>query len=69
MCVCFVVLWLNLREADLPAVFGLFVKDFDISGQWDPMIPDAEIISLVCTILSRLDVGPFTIKVSVDLSP
>lgn len=31
------------------------------------MIPDAEIISLVCTILSRLDVGPFTIKVSVAL--
>lgn len=31
------------------------------------MIPDAEIISLVCTILSRLDVGTFTIKVSVDL--
>jgi histidyl-tRNA synthetase len=27
------------------------------------MIPDAEIISLVCTILSRLDVGEFTIKV------
>lgn len=27
------------------------------------MIPDAEIISLICTILSRLDVGEFTIKV------
>ena len=29
------------------------------------MIPDAEIISLVCTILSKLDVGEFTIKVRV----
>lgn len=39
-------------------------QDFDISGTWDPMIPDAEIISLLCTILSKLDVGEFTIKVS-----
>ncbi|THU84801.1 histidyl-tRNA synthetase [Dendrothele bispora CBS 962.96] len=38
--------------------------DFDISGTWDPMIPDAEIISLVCTILSKLDVGEFTIKIN-----
>ncbi|KAG2353105.1 hypothetical protein BDR07DRAFT_1434452, partial [Suillus spraguei] len=28
----------------------------------DPMIPDAEIISLLCTILTKLDVGEFTIK-------
>ena len=28
------------------------------------MIPDAEIISLVCTILSKLDVGEFTIKIN-----
>lgn len=27
------------------------------------MIPDAEIISLVCTILTKLDVGEFTVKV------
>ena len=39
------------------------VQDFDIAGSFDVMIPDAEIISLVCTILSRLDVGEFTIKV------
>ncbi|KAJ7747209.1 histidine-tRNA ligase [Mycena olivaceomarginata] len=37
--------------------------DFDICGTWDPMIPDGEIISLVCTILTKLDVGEFTIKV------
>lgn len=28
------------------------------------MIPDAEIISLVSTILSKLDVGEFTIKIN-----
>ncbi|KAJ3901374.1 histidine-tRNA ligase [Lentinula edodes] len=38
--------------------------DFDISGTWDPMIPDAEIISLICTILSKIDVGEFTIKIN-----
>ncbi|KAF7340903.1 Histidine--tRNA ligase, mitochondrial [Mycena sanguinolenta] len=38
--------------------------DFDICGTWDPMIPDGEIISLVCTILSKLDVGEFTIKIN-----
>jgi len=38
-------------------------QDFDISGQWDTMIPDAELLSLLCTILTRLEVGEFTIKV------
>ncbi|EJD03557.1 histidyl-tRNA synthetase [Fomitiporia mediterranea MF3/22] len=38
--------------------------DFDISGVWDTMIPDAEILSLACTILTRLDVGEFTIKLN-----
>lgn len=38
--------------------------DFDITGQWDAMIPDAEILSLVCTILNKLDVGTFTVKVN-----
>ncbi|KAJ7239759.1 hypothetical protein B0H12DRAFT_1204160 [Mycena haematopus] len=38
--------------------------DFDICGTWDPMIPDGEIISLVCTILTKLDVGDFIIKIN-----
>ncbi|KAK2459538.1 hypothetical protein APHAL10511_008444 [Amanita phalloides] len=38
--------------------------DFDIAGQWDPMIPDAELISLMCTILTKLDVGEFTVKLN-----
>ena len=32
-------------------------------GSWDTMIPDAEILSLLSTILTRLDVEEFTIKV------
>ena len=43
-------------------------QDFDIAGSFDTMIPDAEIISLVCTILSKLDVGEFTIKVRVSVT-
>lgn len=39
-------------------------QDFDIAGSWDTMIPDAEILSLVCTILTRLEIGDFTIKVN-----
>lgn len=27
------------------------------------MIPDAEIISMLCSILTKLEVGPFTVKV------
>ncbi|KAF9483342.1 histidine-tRNA ligase [Pholiota conissans] len=38
--------------------------DFDVAGTWDTMIPDAEILSLVSTVLSRLDVGDFTIKLN-----
>ncbi|KAG2116354.1 hypothetical protein BD769DRAFT_1486258 [Suillus cothurnatus] len=38
--------------------------DLDITGAWDPMIPDAEIISLLCTVLTRLDVGEFTVKLN-----
>lgn len=41
-------------------------QDFDISGQWDTMIPDAELLSLLCTILTRLEVGEFTIKVRIS---
>lgn len=37
--------------------------DFDIAGQYDPMVPDAECIHLTHQILTRLDLGHFTIKV------
>lgn len=28
------------------------------------MIPDGEILSMLCTVLSKLDVGEFTIKIN-----
>ncbi|XP_058264744.1 histidine--tRNA ligase isoform X2 [Hemibagrus wyckioides] len=38
--------------------------DFDIAGQYDPMIPDAECLKIVYEILSELDLGEFRIKVN-----
>ncbi|XP_060064786.1 histidine--tRNA ligase, cytoplasmic-like isoform X1 [Ylistrum balloti] len=38
--------------------------DFDIAGQYDAMIPDAECIKIVTEILSKLELGDFVIKVN-----
>lgn len=38
-------------------------QDFDIAGQYDGMIPDAECLKIVHEILSELDLGDFRIKV------
>jgi len=33
--------------------------DFDIAGDYALMIPDAEVLSVVCEILSALEIGQF----------
>ncbi|KAL1934706.1 hypothetical protein VTP01DRAFT_6888 [Rhizomucor pusillus] len=38
--------------------------DFDIAGTYDPMIPDAEILKILCEALTALDVGDFTVKLN-----
>ncbi|XP_048175463.1 histidine--tRNA ligase, cytoplasmic-like isoform X2 [Corvus hawaiiensis] len=38
--------------------------DFDIAGQFDPMIPDAECLKILHEILSDLQLGDFIIKVN-----
>ncbi|GAA6004769.1 histidine--tRNA ligase [Rhodotorula paludigena] len=38
--------------------------DFDIAGVYDPMLPDAECLSLTCEILEALEIGDFTIKLN-----
>ncbi|CAK9825673.1 Histidine--tRNA ligase, cytoplasmic [Anthophora retusa] len=38
--------------------------DFDIAGQYDPMIPDVECIRIISETLQLLDVGPYTIKLN-----
>ncbi|XP_078326526.1 histidine--tRNA ligase-like isoform X3 [Crassostrea virginica] len=38
--------------------------DFDIAGQYDAMIPDAECVKLVSEILNQLDLGDYVIKIN-----
>ncbi|CAL8147293.1 unnamed protein product [Orchesella dallaii] len=38
--------------------------DFDIAGQYDSMIPDAECVKILDEILSSLDIGSFVIKIN-----
>ncbi|KAG1313912.1 hypothetical protein G6F64_001883 [Rhizopus arrhizus] len=38
--------------------------DFDIAGVYDPMIPDSEILRILCEVLTDLDVGQFTVKIN-----
>ncbi|XP_018417416.1 PREDICTED: histidine--tRNA ligase, cytoplasmic-like [Nanorana parkeri] len=49
------------ESIDTP-VFEL--KDFDIAGHYDPMIPDAECLKIMYEILSELELGDFLIKVN-----
>uniref|UniRef100_H2ZWW5 histidine--tRNA ligase n=1 Tax=Latimeria chalumnae TaxID=7897 RepID=H2ZWW5_LATCH len=37
--------------------------DFDVAGQYDPMIPDAECLTIIHEILKDLQIGDFLIKV------
>ncbi|KAF4520827.1 hypothetical protein B566_EDAN007122 [Ephemera danica] len=39
-------------------------KDFDIAGQYDPMLPDVECVRVVSEILTALDLGKFVVKVN-----
>ena len=38
--------------------------DFDIAGEYSLMMPDAEVLCVVCQILSGLDIGNFVVKVN-----
>ena len=38
--------------------------DFDIAGDYALMIPDSEVLSVVCEILQALEIGQFTVKVN-----
>lgn len=54
----------DLSELTLPSVLLLARQDFDIAGVYDAMVPDAEILSILCEALEALEVGEFTVKVS-----
>ncbi|XP_040172540.1 histidine--tRNA ligase, cytoplasmic isoform X1 [Anopheles arabiensis] len=38
--------------------------DFDIAGTYDPMLPDAECVKVVCEILAEVGVGDFVVKLN-----
>ena len=38
--------------------------DFDIAGEYDPMIPDAEIVCILNEVLTDLKIGSFRIKIN-----
>ncbi|KAI9357147.1 histidyl-tRNA synthetase [Pilaira anomala] len=38
--------------------------DFDIAGTYDSMIPDSEILRILCEALTNLDVGKYTVKIN-----
>ncbi|KAG9026231.1 Cytoplasmic and mitochondrial histidine tRNA synthetase [Tulasnella sp. JGI-2019a] len=38
--------------------------DFDIAGTFDPMVPDAEVIVVLCEALTALEIGEFTVKIN-----
>ncbi|OZJ06490.1 hypothetical protein BZG36_00491, partial [Bifiguratus adelaidae] len=38
--------------------------DFDIAGTYDPMIPDAEVLTILCEALTKLEIGEFTVKIN-----
>lgn len=40
------------------------LQDFDIAGEYDPMLPDAECVRIMSEILSGLELGIFVIKVN-----
>jgi histidyl-tRNA synthetase len=39
-------------------------QDFDIAGTYDPMVPDAEILAMLCDALTSLEIGAYTVKVN-----
>ena len=44
------------------------MQDFDIAGTYDAMLPDSEILVMVCEVLQALEIGDFTIKVTEPMS-
>lgn len=38
--------------------------DFDIAGEYGPMIPDAELLSVIVDILKSLNIGNFMVKLN-----
>lgn len=53
---------LKLRKFIL--ILRIYFQDFDIAGQYDPMVPDAECLKVVTEILDALEIGTYVLKVN-----
>ena len=58
-------MWLLLASGTWSSGRLTCVQDFDIAGEYDLMIPDAECVRVISEILTDLQLGTFVIKVSV----
>ena len=70
-CVCFLCLSVLIPVCMPVCLFYFelsFYKDFDIAGEYDPMIPDAECLKLLTEILTELQLGEFVIKVCIYMA-
>ena len=44
--------------------FCNLIKDFDIAGEYDTMVPDSEALKVITEILDAVNVGNYVIKVN-----
>ncbi len=56
-------LWTRQLFRQVFSNFHIFFQDFDIAGQYDSLLPDAECIKIVAEIFTKLDLGEFVVKV------
>lgn len=55
----------HIGEIYINSVYKLSLfQDFDIAGQYDPMLADVECVRIVSEILSALQLGSYKVKVN-----
>lgn len=56
--------WYQTSKRTASYIFCSILQDFDIAGQYDPMLPDVECVRVVSEILTSLELGAFVVKVN-----
>ena len=51
------------RQFNFVHAMTIEIQDFDIAGQYDLMVPEAECLKIVDEIISSLNIGEFEIRV------
>ena len=55
-----------LQYVFLARIIVIVWQDFDIAGEYDPMIPDVECVMIIFEILSELNLKNFIMKVTLN---